>query len=199
MSRKENIGVWIFAILAFLCCRDRQPVNPLVLVRTEMGDIIIEVYEGRAPLTASNFLRYTDENLFSDAAFYRVVRSDNQPDNSIKIEVIQGGIGFWTSDQRRPPIVHETTKKTGILHRDGVVSMARAEPGTASSEFFICIGDQPELDFGGKRNPDGQGFAAFGRVKQGMDVVHTIHKQPAHGQMLVKPVKIIKVERLKTK
>jgi len=195
MSRKENIGVWILAILAFLCCRDRQPVNPLALVRTEMGDIIIEVYEDRAPITATNFLRYIDENRFSDASFYRVVRTDNQPDNSIKIEVIQGGIGFWASDQRLPPVVHETTKKTGILHRDGVVSMARAEPGTASSEFFICVGDQPELDFGGKRNPDGQGFAVFGRVVKGMEVAHKIHELGAQGQRLTSPVRIRRVTK----
>jgi peptidyl-prolyl cis-trans isomerase A (cyclophilin A) len=199
MYRKGSMVVWILAISAFLSCKGRQPANPLALVRTEMGDIIIEIYPDRAPITAGNFLRYIDENRYSDAAFYRVVRSDNQPDNSIKIEVIQGGIGFMASHQRRPPILHETTKKTGMLHRDGVVSMARAEPGTASSEFFICIGDQPELDFGGRRNPDGQGFAAFGQVKQGMDVVQAIHKQPAHGQMLVKPVKIIRIERLKTR
>jgi peptidyl-prolyl cis-trans isomerase A (cyclophilin A) len=101
------------------------------------------------------------------------------------------------SDLRLPPIVHESTEKTGFLHTDGVISMARSEPGTASSEFFICVGDQPELDFEGKRNPDGQGFAAFGRVMQGMDVVRVIHEQSADEQMLVSPVRVISVKRVK--
>lgn len=170
--------------------------NPRVLMSTELGDIIIEVYEDKAPITAVNFLRYVDENRFKKASFYRVVRLDNQPDNDITIEVIQGGIGFIESDSRLPAISHETTDKTGIEHKDGIISMARREPGTASSEFFICIGDQPELDFGGKRNPDGQGFAAFGRVIQGMDVVRTIQQQLADNQMLISPIKIIEITRV---
>jgi len=124
---------------------------------------------------------------------------DNQPNNFIKIEVIQGGLGFDESPLSLSPIVHESTDKTGILHKDGVISMARVEPGSASSEFFICIGDQPELDFGGKRNPDGQGFAAFGKVIKGMDVVRKIQSQPDQKQMLIKPVKVLEVNRLVTK
>ena len=81
-----------------------------------------------------------------------------------------------------PPIPHETTQQTGLRHADGTLSMARNEPGTASSEFFICVGDQPELDFGGKRNPDGAGFAAFGKVLAGLDVVRKIHQSPAREQ-----------------
>src|SRR5262249_16023380 len=95
--------------------------------------------------------------------------------------------------QELPPIAHETTDKTGILHKDGVISMARLQPGSASSEFFICVGGQPELDFGGKRNPDGQGFAAFGKVIEGMDVVRKIQQQPAKDQYLLSPVKITAV------
>ncbi|MCH7774719.1 MAG: peptidylprolyl isomerase, partial [Bacteroidetes bacterium] len=87
--------------------------------------------------------------------------------------------------------------KTGILHKDGVISMARMEHGTASSEIFICVGDQPELDFGGKRNPDRQGFAAFGKVMKGMDVVRKIQSKPNKEQMLVTPVNIIEVVRMK--
>lgn len=164
---------------------------------TELGDIVIEVYIDKAPITASNFLRYVDENRFKKAHFYRVVTRNNQPNNDIKIEVIQGGIGFVESASRLQPIIHETTDKTGILHRDGIISMARAEPGTASSEFFICIGDQPELDFEGRRNPDGQGFAAFGQVIKGMDVVREVQQQPAEEQMLISPIKISKVSRIR--
>ena len=93
------------------------------------------------------------------------------------------------------PVAHETTAQTGILHTDGVISMARDAPGTATTEIFICVGDQPSLDFGGMRNPDGQGFAAFGRVVSGMDVVRAIHQSPAGGQTLTPPVAITAMTR----
>jgi peptidyl-prolyl cis-trans isomerase A (cyclophilin A) len=170
--------------------------NPQVVIRTELGDIHVEIYERNAPITASNFLSYVDQNLFKDACFYRVVRMDNQPNNKIKIQVIQGGLRFSQTENFLPSIEHETTEKTGILHKDGVISMARLDPGTASSEFFICVGDQPELDYEGKRNPDGQGFAAFGKVVSGMEVVRKIHQQPTEGQMLVSRVKIFNIVRV---
>lgn len=170
--------------------------NPHVLIKTELGDIKVEVYIKEAPVTAANFLKYVDNDLFDGATFYRVVTMDNQPDNDVKIEVIQGGLGFGESDRRFPPIEHETTEKTGIQHKDGVISMARDQPGSASSEFFICINDQPELDFGGRRNPDGQGFAAFGKVIAGKDVVHKIQQQPAERQMLNPAIKIYTVSRV---
>ena len=171
----------ILIILIFLNCGNR---NPEVLIKTSLGDIIVEIYEKEAPITAANFLRYVDEGRFKGASFYRTVRMDNQPNNDIKIEVIQGGLKEDEQNLSLPPIEHETTDKTAILHKDGVISMARNEPGSASSEFFICIGDQPELDFGGKRNPDGQGFAAFGKVIRGIDIVRKIQNQPAKGQWL---------------
>ena len=171
--------------------------NPHVVIKTELGDIEVEVFVEKAPITAANFLRYVDQNCFKDACFYRIVTIDNQPDNDIKIEVIQGGLGFTEGETQFPPIEHETTEKTGILHRDGIISMARLQPGTATSEFFICVGDQPELDFGGKRNPDGQGFAAFGKVIKGMDVVKKIHQQSSENQMLNPRIKIHNIARVK--
>ncbi len=169
--------------------------NPVVLIKTDFGDITVEIFAKKARVTAANFLRYVDAGLYKGSSFYRVVRMDNQPQNLVKIEVIQGGLGF--SDEKRPfpPIEHETTAKTGVLHKDGSISMARSAPGSATSEIFICIGDQPELDFGGRRNPDGQGFAAFGQVIQGMDVVRKIQQQPDEKQMLKQPVKIQNIER----
>lgn len=184
----------MFGVMAFIGCKAQ---NPQILIQTELGDIAVEIYQKKASITASNFLRYIDENRFAGASFYRVVRMDNQPNNDIKIEVIQGGLGFAESEKRLPPIEHETTGITGILHKDGVVSMARNEPGTASSEFFICVGDQPELDFGGRRNPDGQGFAAFGKVIDGMYVVREIQRKPADGQMLNPKIKILRIIRVK--
>lgn len=160
-----------------------------------MGDILLELYSGQAPVTTANFLRYVDEHRFTDTGFYRTVRTDNQPENQFKIEVIQGGLFLENHPAALPPILHETTTQTGILHKNGTLSMARDMPGSATSEFFICIGDQPELDFGGRRNPDGQGFAAFGVVIFGMDVVKRIQIQPAIEQTLTPFIKILDVKR----
>jgi peptidyl-prolyl cis-trans isomerase A (cyclophilin A) len=168
-----------------------------VQMKTELGEIILEIDEDAAPITAGNFLRYLDEDRFDGATFYRVVTLQNQPDNDILIEVIQGGLGDSENHPNRlPPIRHETTRETGILHKDGVISMARNEPGTAGAEIFICIGDQPDLDFGGLRNSDGQGFAAFGKVIEGMEVVRRTQQQPEKQQRLAEPVKIVSVKRL---
>lgn len=170
--------------------------NVKVEFSTKLGTIVAELYPDKAPITCENFIKYIENNKFEGAKFYRVVRMDNQPNNDIKIEVIQGGLGYDIEKYPYPSIKHETTKETGILHKNGTLSMARTKPGSAGSEFFICIGDQPELDFGGKRNPDGQGFAAFGKVIKGMDVVKKIQNMPNQDQMLVKPIKIYSIEIL---
>ena len=167
--------------------------NRRVLIQTELGDILLELYLQQAPVTVQNFLQYVEEDRFAGATFYRVVRMDNQPNNQIKIEVIQGGLKVEDHPLSLPPIPHETTQQTGILHTDGVISMARDEPGTASSEFFICVGDQPELDFGGMRNPDGEGFAVFGKVIEGMEVVRKIHTGPVRGQTLEPNIAIFQI------
>jgi peptidyl-prolyl cis-trans isomerase A (cyclophilin A) len=152
--------------------------NPRVRIDTDAGPIMVEIYADKAPVTAANFLKYVTEKRYDGGAFYRVVTMQNQPTSPVKIEVIQGGLDA-DSSKRLPAISHETNDKTGIKHLDGTISMARGAPGSASSEFFFCIGPQPELDFGGRRNPDGQGFAAFGKVTQGMDVVRKIQQMPA--------------------
>jgi peptidyl-prolyl cis-trans isomerase A (cyclophilin A) len=170
--------------------------NPKILMKTELGDILIEVYPDKVPITVANFLRYIDEGRFEGAVFFRVVTMDNQPVMDIKIEIIQGGIRQTANARPLPPIEHETTDKTGVLHKDGAISMARLMPGSASSDFFICVGDQPSLDFGGQRNRDGQGFAAFGMVIEGMDVVRKIQQQPSERQYLTKPVKILSIKRM---
>jgi len=190
--------LFLFFVTACLNSYPPGSLLPQVKMKTELGDIIVEIDTINAPITAANFLKYVDNKIFDSAYFYRVVRMDNQPNNEIKIEVIQGGLEEDNSPLSLPPIEHETTDNTGILHKDGVISMARYEPGTASSEIFICIGDQPELDFGGKRNPDGQGFAAFGKVIKGMDVVREIQSKPDKEQTLITPVNILKVERIRT-
>jgi peptidyl-prolyl cis-trans isomerase A (cyclophilin A) len=168
--------------------------NPRVLLRTEAGDIVVEIDTARAPITAANFLRYVDAGLYDGSSFHRTVTLGNQPDDLIRIEVIQGG--QLPASKELPPIAHETTAKTGLRHLDGTISMARDRPGTAASSFFFCIHDQPELDFGGRRNSDGQGFAAFGRVIEGMDVIRGIQARPARGQQLTPPVQILSIRRI---
>ena len=170
---------------------------PHVVVRTELGEIEMEIDSVHAPGTAANFLRYVDDGFYSNTRFHRTVKPDNQPANVIKIEVIQAGADSVARAQHgRPPIALERTSVTGLRHRDGTVSMARGGPDTATSDFFICIGDQPELDFGGKRNADGQGFAAFGRVVRGMDVAKKIQQSPVEAQRLTPPIRILEITRV---
>ncbi len=159
-------------------------------METSFGNIILEIDTVSAPATGKNFLSLVDREAYKNSCFYRVVRMNNQPGNAIKIEVIQGGLRNDSLIDTFTPILHETTQMTGLKHLNGTLSMARNQPGTASTEFFICIGDQPELDFGGKRNPDGQGFAAFGRVKEGMVTVRKIQGQTDSNQYLLNPVKV---------
>ena len=176
--------------------------NVRILMTTGLGDIQIEVYPEAAPVTAANFLRLVDGGYLDGGTFYRAVSPENDNGSPV-ISVIQGGIG----DAEGPfaPIAHETTDDTGLLHLNGAISMARGGVGTATTEFFICIGDQPALDFGAERNPDGQGFTVFGRVISGVDVVRAIHESPADaptdsaymaGQILEEPVEIVSIERL---
>ena len=192
MLKKVLLG---FILISASLITQSQIVN--IKIETELGSMVAELYPEKAPITCNNFLRYISNNKLENAFFYRVVRMDNQPNSDIKIEVIQGGLGFDLEESAYPAIKHETTKETGVLHLDGTLSMARAKPGTATSEFFICIGKQPELDYGGKRNPDGQGFAAFGKVIVGMDIVREIQNLPSNGQMLTETVKILSISVIK--
>jgi len=168
-----------------------------VVLQTEKGEIELELDPARAPKSVENFIAYVDAGFYDGGLFHRTVKPDNQPDSAVKIEVIQAGPNPAREAEVLPPIALERTRDTGLKHKDGTVSMARAGPDTATADFFVCIGDQPELDFGGKRNPDGQGFAAFGRVVKGMDVVRAIQAGPAQGQRLTPPVRILHAARKK--
>ena len=198
MNRTNAAVAAVFALS--IACADESVVN--VQMTTSLGEIGIELYMDRAPVTAGNFLKLVEGEHLDGGTFYRVVTYDNDNGNP-KIEVIQGGRGGETSPFS--PIAHETTEQTGVRHENGVVSMARGDVGTASTEFFICIGDQPGLDYGDVRNPDEQGFAAFGKVTSGMDVVRRINGLPADGpsdsdytkgQILTEPVRIVSVRRV---
>jgi peptidyl-prolyl cis-trans isomerase A (cyclophilin A) len=196
----------VFLIAALLWGGDhlasQSPVR--VRVQTELGDIVLELDATRAPNTTANFLKYVDAGHYDGGTFHRTVKMDNQPESPVKIEVIQAGVAADRAKQGFPAIPIERTSVTGILHKDGVVSMARGTPDSATSGWFITINDQPSLDFGGARNPDGQGFAAFGRVATGMDVVRRIQAAPsstnmstnAEAQRLTPPIKIVRVSRV---
>ena len=187
--------------LSYISVANADEGTVRIAMTTSQGDVKIDLYLDKAPITAGNFLKLVDGEHLDGSSFYRVVTYENDNGNP-GIEVIQGGRG----DEESPfaPIDHETTGQTGILHKDGVISMARGDVGTASSEFFICVGDQRGLDYGNVRNPDEQGFAAFGKVVSGMDIVRHINRLPAHapsdsdytrGQILTEPVVIVSVRR----
>jgi peptidyl-prolyl cis-trans isomerase A (cyclophilin A) len=184
----------IAAVVSIAHPAAQSPVR--VRVQTELGDIVLEV-DARAPNTAANFLRYLDAGHYDGGNFHRTVKMDNQPDSPVKIEVIQAGVNADRAKDGFPAIPIERTSVTGLRHTDGAISMARGQPDSATSGWFICINDQPSLDFGGARNPDGQGFAAFGRVVQGMDVVRKIQRAAnTDAQRLTPPIKILKAARI---
>lgn len=169
------MSVWIF-VLTLLHPQAATPQSPVTVVfETALGNIVFEVDVARAPVTAANFLKYVDGKFYDGGMVNRSVRPDNTTRHDVEIQVIQ----FQSDRARRsemfPPIPLERTSVTGLKHTDGALSMARSGPDSATSSFSIMVGDQPELDFAGKRNADGQGFAVFGRVVSGMDVVKKIH------------------------
>jgi peptidyl-prolyl cis-trans isomerase A (cyclophilin A) len=191
-------------LLLFLFTQAPVPAAPPVTVifETELGAITMEVDVAHAPVTAANFLKYVDGKFYDGGMINRSVRPDNTTRHDVEIQVIQ----FQSNPARRdmfPPIPIERTSVTGLKHVNGVLSMARSTPDSATSSFSVVIGDQPSLDFGGARNPDGQGFAAFGKVVAGMDVVKKI--QASHTsetattgyktETLDPPIKILSARR----
>jgi len=198
MTRRIAIivaAVTMAVVIAGARAAAQSPVR--VLVQTELGDIVLVVDARSAPNTAANFLRYLDAGHYDGGTFHRTVKMDNQPDSPVKIEVIQAGVNPDRAKDGFPAIPIERTSVTGLRHTDGAISMARGQPDSATSGWFVCINDQPSLDFGGARNPDGQGFAAFGRVVQGMDVVRKIQRAPnTDAQRLTPPIKIVKAARM---
>jgi peptidyl-prolyl cis-trans isomerase A (cyclophilin A) len=170
-----------------------------VIIETSLGEIAVDLDSAKAPITVTNFLKYVDAGSYNAGRFHRTVTMQNQVADSVKIEVIQAGPAMGAT--RFPAITLERTNETGIKHKDGVLSMARSAPNTATGDFFICIGNNnSSLDFAGNRNLDGQGFAAFGQVTSGMDVVKKIQASPAggaRGQSLTTPVVITRIRRVK--
>lgn len=189
---------WIPLMCMALACGDSKSKNPHVAIRTGAGDIEIELYPANAPKSVAAFLSYVDSGLYRNGSFYRVLNDDNQSSDAPKSELIQGGI--WRTNYRtamsHSGIPHESTKQTHLQHKDGVISLARTAPGTAGTEFFICVGDQPGFDYGGDNNPDGQGYAAFGKVVRGMDIVRNIYGRPENNQSFEPQIIIFDIVRL---
>jgi peptidyl-prolyl cis-trans isomerase A (cyclophilin A) len=178
---------------------DLQPGEVLVRLETPLGTIDLAIDAKRAPVTSANFLKYVDGGFYDGGRFHRATRADNYtpvPPNRPLLEVIQAGIDPARRKEGFGAIPLERTSVTGLRHVVGTVSMARTPAAdSASSDFFICLNDQPSLDFGGLRFDDGQGAAAFGRVVAGMDVVRRIQQQPVEKQALTPPVAIVKAAR----
>lgn len=177
--------------------RAQSPGTITVRLETAAGPIVLAIDSLHAPKTAGNFLHYVDAGAYNGGRFYRTVTPDNQQADPVRIAVIQGGLAAGGAVHRLPPVPLERTNATGLHHRDGTISMARRDPDSATSEFFICVGDQPALDFGGGRHPDKQGFAAFGHVVSGMDAVRHIWHSPANGQTLDPEIRITRATRSK--
>lgn len=180
-----------FLLISLLSCSSPAEDNPHIIIATSLGDIKAELYAEKAPKTVAAFHQLVKDGVYKDAAFYRVLKSDESP-SPINTGIIQGGV--YGSGKMFPFIPHESTKETGLSHTSGTISMARTKPGTASTEFFICIGDQSPLDAGRRGTEDSLGMAAFGKVTEGMDVVKKIHNKPSSGDAFIEKISISKIK-----
>lgn len=200
--KKSISGIFLLANLALInSCNTTNYVEPTIKIETNFGDILVELYPEKAPKTVHAFLSYIDSGIYKKSSFYRVLKLEDQPSSADKSQLIQGGIyeSNPTFLQRQTGIPLETTEQTGLKHENGTISLARTTPNSASTEFFICIGDQPAYNYGGSANPDKQGFAAFGKVIKGMNVVKRIYAQPSEGTSFTPPVLIRNIVYLNSK
>ncbi len=178
-----------------------KPATVHVALTTAQGVILLELEKGRAPVTTANFLRYVDQKRLDGAVFYRAMKASDDGAYGL----IQGGV---RGDPKKvlPPVAHESTTKTGLSHTDGAISMARLAPGSARAEFFIILGGLTALDANPAQSGDNAGYAVFGHVAEGMDVVKKIllvpvsagGTGPMKGQMIAAPVKILTARRTKS-
>jgi peptidyl-prolyl cis-trans isomerase A (cyclophilin A) len=186
--------VALAAAIASIATPPPSPI-PLVIIHTDRGDIAVGLRIYEAPETVCNFLRYADAGAYDGGSVFRTVVAETD-DNPNPIDVIQAATPSGADDPGVGPIPLERTRDTGLKHLAGTISMARDGPDTATSSFFIVVRDAPALDYGGLRHPDGQGFAAFGGVAGGMDVVRAIQALPASDEQISRPVKILSVKLL---
>ena len=186
-----------FVFIALFSCSHPNYKNPHVIIETRLGNIEVELFADKAPKTVAAFLSYVDSGFYNNSSFYRVLKTEEFP-TTTNTGIIQGGM--WQTNPAKkitiPGIEHETTKLSGLTHQSGTISLARLAPGTANTEFFICIGDQSPLDFGRRGTEDGQGYAAFGQVFEGMSIVRKIQAQKSHGDKFDEKIEITKITRL---
>jgi len=172
-------------------------MNPKVSIQSSKGQMVFELFADKAAISVANFLNYVDAGLFDGSSFFRIVIENHpQTEDPVKIETIQGGLNIDHPDLM-DSIPHESTEKSGLSHQRGSLSMARYELGSANGSFFICFRDEPALDFGGARQPDGQGFAVFGQLLTGYDVLDALYDLAEEGEYLKSPVLIESIERIK--
>ena len=184
-------------LIGSVSAEENKSPEDVVILETTLGTISIKLFHDTAPISSADFLRYVKQDLYQNEGFYRVVREDNDHGEP-KIDIIQGGL--LDDKEGLSPVAHETTKKTGLAHKRGAVSLARGEVGSGSAAyFFIVVKDSPGLDFGENRNLDKQGFAVFAEVIKGMEIVDRIYQTPKselkgegylHGQILKSPILI---------
>ena len=194
--RQVIVGAGLLAATPALA----QAANPKVAITTDHGVIVAEIAQDKAPITAGNFLRYVDTKRYDRSEFYRAVRAPGAP----SLGLIEAGLSNHP-DRLLPPIKHEPTTQTGLHHVDGTLSLARFAPGSGQSDFSICVGDAAYLDADPTQPGDNLGFAAFGQVVEGMDVVKAILALPTNGparnasmqgQILSPPVSILTMRRV---
>lgn len=185
-------ALYMVIALSFSTCTTQHYTKPTVKIETNYGNIFVELYPEKAPKTVTAFLSFVDSGYYKNSNFYRVLKEEDQPSSAFKSELIQGGIyqsnPKLLSQQQGIPL--ENTRETGLKHLNGTISLARTTPNSGSTEFFICVGDQPAYDYGGGANEDGLGYAAFGRVIKGMKVVRDIHDAPSKGTDFTPRIKI---------
>lgn len=185
------------ACFALLACNGPAYKNPHIVIETRMGDIEVELFPDQAPKTVAAFLSYVDSGFYNKTSFYRVLKTEELP-SVTNTGIIQGGM--WQTNPTKkttiPGIEHESTRQTGLTHQSGTISLARLAPGTGNTEFFICIGDQTPLDAGRRGTEDGQGYAAFGKVFKGMNIVRKIQAEKSHGDKFDNAIEITKISRL---
>lgn len=199
-SRRQVIAAAAAAAVWPAAARGEPGAVPVAL-KTALGSVELVIEAAKAPISAKQFLAYVDRKSFDGGLFHRAVHKDRDT-APVKIDVLQAAVD---RTRRLGPIPHEPTTLTGLTHLNGTISVARREVGTGNAgDFFVCIGDQPSLDYGGARNPDGQGFAAFGRVVRGMDVIERIwngetvasKNSPQISDRLSSPVPILSMRRV---
>lgn len=188
--------VAVCIVMASCKPKPERSSNPHIVIDTQYGKIVCELYPDKAPHSVAAILHGVDSGFYERSSFYRVLREDNQVMGSWPATLIQGGL-YATKNRRDylPGIPHESTNLTGLTHRNGALSMARTDTGTARTEFFIVIEDQKGFDYGGRNNPDGQGYAVFGQVVEGMDVVLRVYRRPEYDQLFTPPVTIFSIKR----